>query len=100
MGWTVVSPWKPVAGAGQNVTISATSTQSTAMPGTVNAVQLSAKGGNCHVEIGQDPTAEPTSMLVKSTDGPLVVKVAIGDKIAVIQDGTDTGTLNIAPLTY
>jgi hypothetical protein len=56
--------------------------------------------GNCHVNIGTAPVATATDMLVKASDPPWVVKVAPGEKIAVIQDGASTGTLNISEQTF
>lgn len=98
MGWTTVSPWRQ-SGAGQNLTIGSTKAASTAMPSNTFAAQLSATG-NCHVSIGPNAAAAATDMLIKATDPPLVVKVAPGDVVSVIQDGSSTGTLNVIAVTH
>ncbi|MBR8343072.1 hypothetical protein KDX40_04880 [Burkholderia ambifaria] len=104
-GWTPISPWRPLAGKGQGITIGAASLSSTPFGDNVQAVQISAIGGNCHVAVapyvvGTSPIATATDMLVKASDPPLVIRVAPGEAIAVIQDGTSTGTLYIAEVTH
>ncbi len=103
MGWTTISPWRPIAGTGQNITIGASSVSSTAFDASgenAQAIQISAIGGNCHVAQGIAPTAAATDMLVKASDPPLILRIAPGEKLAVIQDGASTGTLNIIELTH
>jgi hypothetical protein len=39
-------------------------------------------------------------MLIKASDPPIMLKVAPGEKIAVIQDGASTGTCNIIEVTH
>lgn len=97
--WIPISPFRPIVGSGQNLTIGAASVASNAVGLHTYAVQLSATG-NCHVRIDSSPVAVATDMLIKSTDDPLQVKVGPGDKIAVIQDAAATGTLNIVELTH
>ena len=100
--WVPLSPARPqVAIAGQNLTLGATSVQSAAVNSQTYMVRLSSTG-NCHVAIGMNPTATATDMLVKATDGPWLVKVAPGEKIAVIQDASgDNGKiLNISEQTF
>lgn len=99
MGWICISPFRPISKTGQNVAIGSASVASTAVGSQTYAVQLSALG-NCHVEIGPAPTATAASMLVKASDPPLVVKIAPGEKVAVIQDASATGNLNIVELTH
>jgi hypothetical protein len=99
MGWICISPFRPIAGSGKTLAIGSSSVASAAVGTQTYAVQLSALG-NCHVAIGPNPTATANDMLVKASDPPLIVKVAPGDKIAVIQDGTATGNLNIVELTH
>lgn len=105
MGWMPISPWRPLAGKGQTLTISNASVSSTAFADGVQAVQISALGGNCHVAVAQfvtgvSPIAVSTDMLVKDTDPPLVIRVQPGEALAVIQDGTSTGTLNVVEMTH
>jgi hypothetical protein len=98
--WVPISPIRPQVGiAGQNITIGASSVQSAAVNAQTYMVRLSATG-NCHVAIGTNPTAAATDMLLKATDPAWLVKVAPGEKIAVIQDGASTGTLNISEQTF
>lgn len=99
MGWTVTAPKRPIAGTGQNLTLGAASVVSAAVAASTQMVRLSATG-NCHVAVGQAPTAVATDMLVKASDPPMVIRVGGGEKIAVIQDGTATGTLNIVEMTH
>lgn len=100
--WVPLSPARPQVGiAGQNLTIGAASVQSAAFNAQTYMVRISATG-NCHVAIGVNPVAVATDMLVKASDPPWVVKVAPGEKIAVISDGTPSGSpvLNISEQTF
>jgi len=97
--WVPISPVRPIAGTGQNLTLGAASVQSTAFGSNTFAVYVSSTG-NCHIRIGTAPVAVATDMLVKATDPPLLLKVAPGEKIAVIQDGASTGTANIIEVTH
>jgi hypothetical protein len=56
--------------------------------------------GNCHLRLGNAPVAVATDMLIKASDPPIMLKVAPGEKIAVIQDGASTGTCNIIEVTH
>lgn len=91
-------PWRPIPGSGQNVAIGATSVPSTAFGSQTYAVRLNPTG-NCHVEFGQSPVATAASMLLKGTDIGAVFAVTPGQKLAVIQDGSSTGNLNVVELT-
>lgn len=91
---------RPVAGTGQNIAIGIASVQNAAaFNAHTTLIQISVLG-NCHVEIGPNPTATATSMLVKATDPPLVISICRGDKIAVIQDAASTGNANIVEMSY
>lgn len=103
MKWLTIAPWRPIAGTGQNITIGAASVPSTAFDANgenAQAIQISAVGGNCHVALGTVPVAVATDQLVKSSDPPIILRIAPGEKLAVIQDGASTGTLNIIELTH
>jgi hypothetical protein len=105
MGWIPISPWRPLAGKGQTLSISNTSLSSAAFGDNVQAIQISALGGNCHVAVGQfvtgtSPVATATDMLVKATDPPIVIRVAPGEALAVIQDASSTGSCNIVEMTH
>lgn len=97
-GWTVNAPGRPIPGTGQVVAIGAASVQSTTFGVGTQMIRISATG-NCHVEIGPNPTATANSMLVKSTDVPEHIRVGNGEKVAVIQDGASTGNLSIMEYT-
>lgn len=99
MPWTVVSPPRPIAGTGQTLAIGAASVASAAFGPGVQMIMVSATG-NCHIAIGSAPTAVATDLLIKATDPPLALKIAPGDKIAVIQDGTATGNLYVVQATH
>lgn len=86
--------------AGQNLTIGAASVASAAFDPMTQYIQISAIGGNCHVRVAGTPVALATDMLVKATDPPKILRVSNGEKIAQIQDGASTGTLNIVELTH
>jgi hypothetical protein len=99
-GWTVVAPWRTLGGTGQNITATATSaTFTNAVSNQTRAVLLTAKTANVRVEIGPKPTATATSLLIKTTDSPLVIGCSPGDKVAVIQDSSG-GVLNLVELTH
>jgi hypothetical protein len=105
MGWMPISPWRPLAGKGQSLSITNASLSTNPFADGVQAVQISAIGGNCHVAVGNyvvgtSPVATATDMLVKATDPPLVIRIQPGEAIAVIQDGASTGTLNIVEVTH
>lgn len=100
MSWTPLSPWRPIVGTGQNLAIGAASVASTAFNVYTQAIQISAIGGNCHVQVGQSPVAVGTDMLVKATDPPYILRVENGAKIAVIQDASSTGFLNVIEVTH
>jgi hypothetical protein len=102
MSWLCISPWRPIPGVGKNLTIGGASVSSTSFDPndeSYQAVFVSATG-NCHIAVGTAPTATATDLLVKASDPPLLVRIGKGDKIAVIQDGAATGTLNIVPATH
>lgn len=92
--------WRPNPSvAGQNLTIGAASVASAAVSSQTHAVRLTATG-NCHVRIGQSPTAVATDLLLKSTDPSIILACGATDKVAVIQDAASTGTLNVIEMTH
>jgi hypothetical protein len=97
--WVPISPVRPIAGTGQNITLGAASVASTVFGTNTFAVYISSTG-NCHVNLGTAPVATATDMLLKATDPPMMLKVAPGEKIAVIQDAASTGTCNIVEVTH
>lgn len=99
MTWAPISPWRPIAGAGQNLTVGAASVSTTAFDASVQAVLISVIGANCHVSIGTAPSATATDMMVKVSDPPFLMRIAPGEKVAAIQD-TGAATLNVIPVTH
>lgn len=96
--WVPISPVRPIAGTGQNLTTGAASVVSTAFGTNTFAVYVSATA-NCHIRLGTAPVAVATDMLIKASDPPIMLKVAPGEKIAAIQD-TASGTVNIIEVTH
>lgn len=93
---SISSIW--MLGASQNVAIGASSTQSTAVGTQTRAVRI-ASTGNCHIAIGQNPTATATSTYIAANIVSEVFRCYPADKVAVIQDGASTGNCNITELT-
>lgn len=79
-------------GSSQNVTIGASSLQSTAMAGTTQIVRL-APTADCFISVGQNPTATTSSTLMLAGQIEYIA-VTPGQRIAVIQS-SGGGTLNI-----
>lgn len=100
MAWYPPAPIYAIPGKGQNIALGAASVQNSPAfdPGT-QMLRLNALG-NCHVEVGQNPTATAASMLLKASDPPQFIRISKGDKIAVIQDGASTGNLQVQESTY
>ena len=99
MGWTVIAPWKLQDGATQKLTVGAASVASAAVGAHTQALLLSATT-NCHVRISNAGNAATvTDTLIKTTDDPLVVGCAPGDKVSVIEDSA-AGILSITELTH
>lgn len=97
MAWTPIAPWH--LGAVQKVTAGATSAQSTAVGDQTYAVMLTCITADVNIEIGSNPIATSSSWIIKTTDSPLVVRCAPGDKIAYIQN-TSGGVLYISELSH
>lgn len=92
------SAYRYVAGTGQNLTLGAASVASTAFGANTQFIRVTASG-NCHIRTGVAPVATAADLMLKSTDPSQVIKVNGGDQIAVIQDGTSTGTLNVVEVS-
>ena len=91
--------FRPVPGTGQTLALGAASAASTAIPAGIFHVRLSSTG-NCHVQVAGSPVATAADMLVKASDPPAYLRVQPGEKIAVIQDGTATGNLDLIGVTH
>jgi len=100
--WLPIAPWRAIVGAGQAqaLTSGANVTLPNPIPSGCHAVRLSAVGGNCMVAVGNDvPATASTDLLVKATDGPLVVSCEPGDTIQAW--GLAAGvTLFAVPVTH
>ncbi|MGE0252001.1 MAG: hypothetical protein AB7G80_05005 [Dongiaceae bacterium] len=79
-------------GAAQNVTVGASSVQSSAVAAGTRLIRLCANVP-CRVAIGSNPTASATSTLIPANSVE-VVEIAGGHKVAVIQDSAG-GTLSV-----
>lgn len=95
MAWIVVSPWK--LGASKNYTSSGSSQQSTAFDDATMAIRISVTQ-DTYIDIGVNPTATSSSVLVKAADPPEIFKVGKGDLVAFIDNGT-AGTVQITELS-
>ena len=82
----------PVAlGASSDLTFSSASAQSGALAGTL--IRVVAKGADCRIATGADPTAVATGTLIVAGI-PEYFAITSGHKVAAIRDAAD-GTLNI-----
>lgn len=87
-------PWR--LGAAQNLTITASSQQTTAAPAATYAVMLTTDT-NCRVRVGVNPVAVTSDTLLKVTDDVLVVAIRPTEQVAVI--GT-AGNFSVTWLTH
>lgn len=55
--------------------------------------------GNCHFVVGTAPTATASNAYMAANQRPEYIKVEPGQKLAVIQDGTSTGTVYVTELS-
>lgn len=81
----------PGWGAAQSVAIGAASTQSAAVNNT--GVRL-APTADCHVAVGVNPSATTASTLMFGASVEFVA-ISPGDKVAVLQSGSATGSLSV-----
>lgn len=89
-----------VGGTSQKVTATASSAKLTnAFYTQTRAIMLTAETANVRVEIGPNPTASASSLLVKTSDPPLIIGIGAGDTVAVIQDSSG-GVLTVVEMTY
>ena len=93
----ILQRWRSVEGNDQKVAVGAASAASAAVGAQTYAVLLSTST-NCHIAFGTAPVATTSNWLLKATDPGLVLGIAPGEKIAVIQD-TAGGSLYIMELT-
>lgn len=91
-------------GPAQVVAIGAASAKSTAFSSETYAIRVVADG-KCHIRVGTDSVPGPlaavaTDALVSANSQPEYIRVAPGEKLAVIQDGASTGNVSITELTH
>lgn len=84
-------------GASQDVTIGAASVQSVAVGAQTKVVRIKTTG-EARILISKNPTALSTSTLI-STGDTEYFDIHGGEKVAVIQDGASTGTVNITEVS-
>jgi hypothetical protein len=80
-------------GVTQDVAISASSVQSAAFGLQARVIRLKSTG-DARFAISKNPTATSSSILILTGDTEYV-NVNPGEKIAVIQEGSSTGTINV-----
>lgn len=81
-------------GASQTVAFTATSAQSAAVGAQTTIIRVLALGADCRVVIGANPTADAGSTPVMARV-PEFFAIRPNEKVAVIREGADNGTLNI-----
>lgn len=82
----------------QHLALGAASVASNAFGAQTWAIRV-VSAGNCHIDIGQSPTATANTAYIAANQKPEYIKVNPGDKIAVIQDGSATGNIYITELS-
>lgn len=102
MGWVTTSPWKPIKNSGQSAALtSAANVQfANAVGPATQAVQISCIGSNCLVRIDKAGAAASATgdVLVKTTDGPVVLGCDPGDTVSAW--GLGTGTVYLCEMTH
>lgn len=82
----------PTLGVSSDVAFTDTSAQSGALTGTM--IRVIARGADCRIAIGANPTAVATGTLI-AAGVPEYFAVTSGHKVAAIRDAGVSGTLNI-----
>jgi hypothetical protein len=78
-------------GTTQVMTVSASSVQSTAIASDCTIIRLAnGSAAHCHFQTGSNPTASLTTSPMLPANSVQYIKVAGGDKVAVIRGGTAT----------
>jgi hypothetical protein len=78
-------------GTTQVMTVTASSVQSTAIASDCTIIRLAnGSAAHCHFQIGTNPTASLTTSPMLPPSAVEYIKVAGGDKVAVIRGGTAT----------
>ena len=100
-GWTPISPWKPIAGSSQQLSVTSGSSSATTsgVGANTQAVRI-AVSGNAHVRFGPAPVASLTDMVLRASDPPEILGIAPGDKIAAIGETGTAVTVNITEMTH
>lgn len=80
------------------ITMSASSQSTSAFNAKTLAILVSATQA-CHITIGDAPTATANSFYLPA-NFPMIFGVAGSQKLAVIQDGTNTGKVTCTELTH
>lgn len=100
-GWTPISPWKPIAGSSQQLSVTSGSSSATAsgVGAHTQAVRI-AVSGNAHISIGQAPVASLTDLVMRASDPPEILGIAPGYKVAAIGESGTAVTVNITEMTH
>ena len=93
-----MQPKYPISGSGQVLALGAASVASAAVGQNTSIVRIVASGA-CHVDIGPTPVATATSMYIAPSREGEYFRIGVGEKVAVIQDGTATGNLYLTEMT-
>lgn len=105
-GWTPVSPWKLIDGSGQTATtgvgtaVAITNPMGAETRAFAISLQPTATATAALVRVTNAGTAATAiqGILIKTTDGPLVVGCSPGDRISVF--GVAAVTANVCELTH
>ena len=98
-----VSLWRPIVGSGRAVAIAngSNTTDTVAMGTQTYACLVSATGSNCMITLqhGGVAATATTDILLKTTDPPLLLACAPGDKISTY-GLTTTGNVYVTEMTH
>lgn len=92
----VVQTGRRFVGAGESISIGATSAQSSASPTNARAWRVVATV-ECWIDIGPNPTAATGSTIYMPPNHVEYFECDPGDKVAVIQSPVGTGSLHVRP---
>jgi len=95
-----IAPWRLVPGTAQKVAYTATAGTSAAVGPQCRAV-LVAVTSDAHIRVGPPglAAAVATDMLIKAAWPPMVLGIAAGEEISVVQDAA-AGSLYLQELTH
>lgn len=86
-----------IPGSGQNIAIGAAAVASTPFGSETFAIRVMSTGA-CHIEFGGVAATAKSALIAPNITGQYF-KVAPGQTVSVIQDGTATGNCNIVEMS-